>query len=101
MSALHVGFGAAVLVLVFGGLWLLTRAAATLRREGGPGLDHRVRLLERREALGEELRTAELDFRMGRIDRAAYEQERSRLDPQLVDVLQQLDVLERAAEEPA
>ncbi len=112
MDALHVGFGFAVLAFVFLAIALLGRlgravgtAEAAIRVRDAAGklvdLEQRSRLVERRDALGEELRTIEVDFRLGRIDGAAYEAERRRLEPLIVAVLRELDRLDAALDEAA
>ena len=90
-------FGAVVLLLVLGAIWLMVRLLRAIRPQPGAEveLNHRLaRVRERRDALGEELRTAELDFRLGRISADDFRTERARLEPDLVNMLAELDRIE-------
>ena len=97
-------FGTIVLLSAAACLWQLIRLIRSLQT--GPndaaGRSHArelARLRERRDALAEDLRTSELDFRLGRVPRPAYESERARIEPELVLVLAALDKLEPPPEE--
>ena len=97
MRGVDVFFGAAVLLLTLGAVWLVLRLARSV--VPAPALDVHVaqrlsRLRERRDALGEELRMVELDYRLGRIGAEDFQRERNRLEPDLVAALAELDRLE-------
>ncbi|MBT9558948.1 MAG: hypothetical protein IV100_23150 [Myxococcales bacterium] len=97
-------FGTIVLLCAAAGLWQLVRLIRSLNT--GPGgeagrvhVRELARLRERRDGLAEDLRTSELDFKLGRVPRQAYEAERARIEPELVLVLAALDKLEPPIEE--
>lgn len=106
MFSLDTAFGAVVLVLVLGALWLALRLFHNVRPISAEDRDRTrrlTRLEEQKDALGEELRTAELDCRLGRISLEDFRAERARIEPDLVRVLAELDSLavDDDIEEPA
>ena len=93
-------YGLAVVVLL--ALVALVVTRPLLRRDAEDDLDEgRVPELEAaKEAKYREIRDAELDFRMGKIDEADYRRTDRELRDQAIEILRRLDELP-APEEPA
>ena len=103
MTYLDLAFSAVALVMVILGVAYFVRFFGVFGAihisggaDDGDGLDA---LSDKKQHLLDELRDAELDFRMGKISADDYARERARLEPQAVRAIRALDDAELRAEE--
>ncbi len=94
MNLLDLAFVMAVLLLILTAIAHLSQLFSALRSGGSAAADvdrELIDLMDRKVHLLEDLRDLELDFRMSKIGEAEYRRRKSKLEPEAVAVIKELE----------